>query len=222
MSRLALAILSIICLISALGCGGGSGGGNDNVSVNIQGSSGSNTPVGRFYPKNVTIQPGDKVTWFNTDTVAHQVVSGTLTPQGNPLVVYTITIGITGFSPAFLQANLGDTIRFNNLTGSTFEMVIVNDNGQVVSDVTLAQGELRTITFPGAGAYLFRQAGSQLNVGQIVLYGQPTPDNQFESPVLSPGQTFTRQFNTTGTFNYFDLNQNNPNQSFMTGTISVQ
>ncbi len=191
----AVACLTIaVYVLCAVGCGGGSGGNNGKTLVQVQ------IQDTRFYPKYVTIAPGGQIQWVNVTAGAQQVVSGTLDPQGSPLVIVTISINITGFSPQNSTADLGNTIRFNNLTGTAFVMDIVDDNGNLVSTVSFAIGELKTVVFPGAGLFVFRQHGSQIFQGSIILYGQPNPSGLFQSPVLPNGQSFTAQFNNVGNY----------------------
>lgn len=216
MFRIVAIVLLAVSLGFLLGCGGGSGsgGGGNSPFVNIEDT--------RFFAKNTTIQAGGSVQFTNLVATPQQVVSGTLDPQGNPLVIHTINITLTGFNPNSLTANLGDTIRFNNISGNPFVMDVVDDNGILVSTVVFAVGDLKSFVFPGAGLFIFRQQGSSIFQGSIILFGQPHPDNLFQSPVLTNGGVFKKQFNTVGTFPFYALDQNNPNQSFKTGTIIVQ
>lgn len=216
MFRIGAIVILAVCLASVLGCGGGSGssGGGNSPFVNVEDT--------RFFAKNTTIQAGGSVQFRNLVATPQQVVSGTLDPQGSPLVIHTINITLTGFNPNSLTANLGDTIRFNNISGNTFVMDVVDDNGILVSTVVFNVGDLKTFVFPGAGLFIFRQQGSSIFQGSIILFGQPHPDGQFQSPVLTNGGIFKKAFSTVGTFPFFALDQNNPNQSFKTGTIIVQ
>jgi plastocyanin len=216
MFRIVACLTAAVCLVSIMGCGGGSGTGGDPTLVQDQ------IQQTRFSPKYVTIKVGGQIRWVNVDAIQHQIVSGTLDPQGSPLVIYTIDITITGFNPMALTADLGNTIRFNNISGVAFVMDVVDDNGNLVSTVSFAIGELKTFTFPGAGKFTFRQHGSQIFQGTIILFGQPNPYGVFESPVLGHGQSFTVQFGNAGSLPYYDLDLNNPNQSFKTGVITVQ
>lgn len=212
MFRISVLVLLAMYLACVCGCGGGS----QNVPapfIQILDT--------RVQPKVVNISTGQGVQWVNSTAIPQEVVSGTLDPQGNPLVIHIINITLTGFNPVTVLANLGDTIRFNNLTGSPFTMNIVDDNGQVVSTVSFAIGEMRTIVFPGAGLFIFRQQGSQIFQGTITLFGQPHPDNRFLGGPLTNGAVFSAQFNSPGTRPYYIPDLNNPNRSFITGTINV-
>jgi plastocyanin len=206
-------IACLACLGCVCGCGGGSDGGKTSVTVRIEQT--------RFAPKYATIASGGRVQWVNVDAVPHQVVSGTLDPQGSPLAVHTIQITLTGFNPTALTGNLGDTVQFSNISGNPFTMDVVDDNGQLVSTVSFAIGQSKTFTFPGAGQFVFRQHGSSIFQGTIILYGQPDPNGLFISPVLSNGEVFIAQFASTGSLSYYDLDQTNPNRSFKTGIITA-
>jgi len=207
-------IACLACLVCVFGCGGGSGGGKTSVTVRIEET--------RFVPKHTTIASDGCVHWINVDAVPHQVVSGTLDPQGSPLIIHAIQITLTGFNPIALTGDLGDTVRFSNISGNPFTMDVVDDNGQLVSTVSFAIGESKTFTFPGAGQFTFRQHGSSIFQGTIILYGQPNPNGLFISPVLPNGEVFIAQFGSTGSLSYYDLDQTNPNRSFKTGIITVQ
>lgn len=216
MCRISALVVTAILVACVFGCGGGSGsgGGGSSPFVNIE--------TNRFYAKTTTIKVGSTIQFTNLDASTAQVVSGTLDPEGNPLVIHTINITLTGFTPVFLTAQLGDTIRFNNISGNPFSMNVVNDNGTVISTVVFGIGDLKTFTFPGAGYFVFRQQGSSIFQGSITLYGQPNPDGLFESPVLTNGSVFKKTFSTVGSFSFYALDQSNPNKSFKTGTIVVQ
>lgn len=213
MFRIIIPVCVIVCLACLYGCGGGSGN-STSPFVDIEAT--------RFFAKNTTIQKGSLIQWVNVDAAPHQVVSGRLSPQGSPLVIHIIQITLTGFNPVAVTANLGDSVFFNNISGSPFTMDVVDDNGVLVSTVVFNIGDMKQFTFPGAGLFAFRQNGSQIFQGTIVLFSQPTPDGLFMSPVLLNGEVFARQFDVPGQFSFFDLDLNNPNQSFKTGTITVQ
>lgn len=213
MFRIIIPVCVIVCLACLCGCGGGSGN-NTSPFVDIEAT--------RFFAKNTTIQTGGRIQWVNVDAAPHQVVSGRLSPQGNPLVIHVIQITLTGFNPVALTGDLGDSVFFNNISGNPFTMDVVDDNGVLVSSVVFNIGDMKQFTFPGAGFYTFRQNGSQIFQGTIVLFGQPNPDGLFMSPVLANGDVFARQFDVKGQLSFYDLDLNNPNQSFKTGTITVQ
>jgi len=213
MFRIIISVCVIVCLACLCGCGGGSGS-STSPFVNIQAT--------RFFAKNTTIQTGGRIQWVNVDAAPHQVVSGRLNPQGDTLVIHVIQITLTGFNPVALTANLGDSVYFNNISGNPFTMNVSDDNGVFVSTVVFNIGDMKQFTFPGAGLFTFRQSGSQIFQGTFVLFGQPSPDGLFMSQVLPNGGVFARQFDVPGQFSFFDLDLNNPNRSFKTGTITVQ
>ena len=215
MSRVFIAIVIGTLMCGMLGCGGGSGGGGSS-TFTVQDSA------TRFTAKVTTVAVGNKVQFLNVGSEPVQIVSGTLIPQGNSSIVHNIVIGTTGFSPSVLSANLGDTIQFSNNRGSTFVLDIVNDNGTLISTVTLFTGQQQTFDFPGAGIFIFQEHNNSLFRGSITLFGKPNPNGVFQTPVLNNGGTFLLQFNSVGSIDFYDLNQNNPNQSFKTGTINVQ
>jgi len=218
MFRLILFILVAIIIAHLTGCGSSSGGSSQAVSINIQ-----NT---RFIPKTITISVGNRVQWTNIDVNPHKIVSGTLLGTTTP-ITRTPIIQIqqdNTFSPPVFSANLGDTIRFQNNRSSSFSLDIVNDAGNVVSSLTFSQsGQVQEFSgFPTAGFYTYQQTNNPLFKGAITVFGTPNPNGAFVSQTLGQGGTFTTQFNTAGVFPYFDLNQADPNQSFITGTIVVQ
>ncbi len=212
---------SIILLVVSMGLAG------------LAGCGGSSTPIDptsfivtiaevRVTPKFDTINQNDEVTFLNSSAPIRQVISGSLTPSGNPLTIHLITIGNTGFNPPDTQANLGDTIRFSNATLNTFFLDIVDDNGRVVSSLTLAPGNMQNFTFPGAGVFIVRNRQNILFRGTVTLFGTPNPDNRFQSPALGNGDTFTIQFTQKGSFPYFVIDTNSPGRAYITGSISVQ
>ncbi len=217
MMRTAALITALGCLPALAGCGGGSGGSSGSV-VRIQST--------QFNPKTITINAGDRVQWTNSDSVNHQVVSGTLLPTSNPQVL-TPVISINQdntFTPATFQADLGDTVQWQNNRLSPFTMEIVNETGGVVDTLNFAQAGqiIRYSGFPNAGFYTFRQQNNALFSGTVTVFGVPNPDLRFQSQVLGPNGTFTTEFDNPGTFPYFDQNPSDPNRSFMTGTVVVR
>lgn len=213
MSRMMLLVVVGMLIFGMLGCGSST---NTNSTVTVQDTA------TRFVAKNTTIAAGNKVQFMNVDSEPHQIVSGRLLPQGSQSTIVTIVIGNTGFSPSEVQAELGNTIRFSNVRLTPFTMDIVDDNGTVISTVTFAIGEQQVFTFPGAGLFVFTDHNLSTFRGTIVLFGSPNPDGVFQSPVLQNGGTFLTQFSSPGSIAFYDLNLNNPNQSFKTGTIIVQ
>lgn len=216
MSRLFLLLLVPVLAVQIAGCGGGSGS-SQAFSVNIQST--------RFVPKTLTTSQGARIQWTNVDTQPHKIVSGTLLPTSNP-VIRTPIIQIqqnNTFVPNTFQANLGDTIQFQNNRSAAFTLDIVNDAGSVVASLAFDQsGQVRQFSgFPAAGFFSYQQQNNPLFSGSIFVFGVPNPDGFFVSQTLGQGGTFTTQFNNRGTFPYFDLNQSSPNQSFITGTIQV-
>ncbi len=211
---IALLVLAMCCIV---GCGSStSNGGTNSFVVRIESA--------RVTPKFTTVNVNDTVQFINSDTLTHQIVSGSLDPQGNPLVDHLITIGNTGFSPIATTANFGDMVRFSNASMglNAFVLDIVDDNGQVISSLTLPVGDSQTFDFPAAGLFTFRSHVDPLFRGAITLFGQPNPSGFFQSPILRNGDVFTKQFTTPGTFSFYALDQKNPNKSFITGTITVQ
>lgn len=208
-------IFALIALCGAYVCGcGSSTNGQRSFTVQVQDD--------RTEPKFLTVQDQDTVQWINNSGRPVQIVSGTLAAQGNPNIVRLVSITNTGFTPTNTVANLGDTIRFANNSFSAITLQIVNDANQIVSSITLPVGNQQDFPFPSAGIYTIRNAANPLFAGTVTLFGRPSPNNIFQSPVLPNGGVFTRQFTQTGSFNYFVREQNNPNESFITGTVSVQ
>ena len=226
MLRLGLGFIAAVFIAGLCGCGGGGGDSSSGVTVAIQDFQVQGNPNDfrtRFFSKTATIQAGQNngITWINQAPGLHQVVSGTLVPDGSPANLHTVVINMSFFTPNELNAEAGDTIQFSNLSGHTFNMQIANDNGAVVSDISFAIGEQRTVTFPGPGVWIASDAESQL-VATITLYGRPVPDGQFMSGVLPHGGVFQRAFPVPGTYPYYDSNPDDPTHVYATGTIVVQ
>lgn len=216
MCRMSLVALIVVCSIYASGCGGSSNGNSSPTSFTI-----SIQPT-RVSPKSDTIKAGDSVQFLNQTQIPLQVVSGTLTPFGNPQVVHLIVINNNGFSPTNSEANLGDTVRFSNATTGTFNLNIVDDNGNVVSTLTIPQGQEQSFQFPSAGQFTVSNRDNSLFSGTVTVFGRPNPSNIFTSPVLGNGGIFTVNFPNAGSFPYFIQDPSNPDRSFITGTITVQ
>lgn len=232
MFRLGIGSFVAICIMIGLcGCGGGSGGGSDtNTTVAIQQFTVFNHPDEvrtKFFPKTTTITAGvnSRITWQNQTPGRHQIVSGILTPQGDPSIKHLITINLGNFTPDELNANAGDTIQFSNLSGHTFTMQVVDTNGVVVSTVVIPIGGMVTsppqVIFPGPGVWIVQDQDSQ-QIATITLFGHPVPDGNFQSGILGQGNIFQAAFPIPGTFPYFDSNPDDPSHVYATGTIVVQ
>lgn len=177
----------------------------------------------KFFPKTATIRAGlnSGIMWVNQSPERHQIVSGILTPQGNPGITHLITINVGNFTQDELNVNAGDTIQFSNLSGRQFTMQIANDNGAVVSTLIFNIGQLRTVVFPGPGVWVVQDPDSQ-KIATVTLYGHPVPDGQFMSQVMLNGGVFQKVFPAPGTFPYYDSNPDDPSHVYATGTIVVQ
>lgn len=223
MLRISIGLALALCVIS--GCGGGNDS-NSGSSVAIEQYSifaNSNETRTRFFPRTATVTAGmnNGITWINQTPERHQIVSGTLTPKGDPSDERLITINFGNFSPNHLEADAGDTIQVSNLSGRTFTMQIVNDNGAVISTQVFSIGQARNIVFPGPGVWVLQDPDSQL-VATVTLYGNPVPDGRFQSGILGPGGVYQAAFPTPGTYPYYDRNPDDPNHVYATGTIVVQ
>ncbi|MCX6345461.1 MAG: hypothetical protein NT018_10390 [Armatimonadetes bacterium] len=218
MLRNMLIALLALAAYGMVGCGSSSSsnGGTNSFVIRIEST--------RVTPKFTTVKVNDTVQFVNSDTLTHQIVSGALDAQGNPLILHLITIGNTGFNPIAMTANLGDKVRFSNASMSLtpFVLDIVDDNGQLISSLTLPVGDSQVFDFPTAGVFTFRSHADPLFKGTITLFGQPSPSGFFQSPILRNGDVFTKQFTTPGTFSFYALDQKNPNKSFIIGTVTVQ
>ncbi|MCE5323476.1 hypothetical protein LLG46_09215 [bacterium] len=207
----------IICVLYICGCGGGGGGGgSDAFVVRIQ--------TQRVSPKTLTIKSGDSVQWINTDTDPHQVISGTLDKVSNPVILSEIVIQADNtFEPSTLEGNFGDTVRWRNATGSDFTMDILNDAGTVIATLTFANGEVQGYSqFPTAGKYTAQKRNNVFFSGTFTLYGVPNPNGLFQSDVLINGGTFSRKFTGSGTVNYYISNIEDPDKTYITGSITIQ
>lgn len=211
---LLVCVVLVVCL-----CGCGSGGGeNDNKSliVNIQSD--------RVVPKTTTVKTGDTVRFTNVDSQPHQVISGTLISVPNPQTIGPVSIQSNNtFFPSSLDIGLGDTVLFRNDRVSQITLDVVNDAGDVVSSLVLNAGDLEPFSgFPGAGQYSIQQRNNSLFALPVTVRGVPNPDQEFESTILSTGETFYRQFTTTGSNPYYVTDPANPDRPFITGTVNVQ
>lgn len=218
MLRLALVALLLIIAVALSGCGGSTSGSTS--TVNITDTS--------FFPQNLTITATNRAQWVVNTSGLHQVVSGTLSPTPNPqLRIPVISINQNNaFTPNSFEANYGDTVQWQNNRSQAFLMDIVDSSNTVRATLSFAQTgqiiQLNTSQLPSAGAYTYQQQGNSAFSGQLFLFGAPTPNQQFQSQVMSTGGSFSTQFNSPGVFPYYDLDQSNPNRSFRTGTITVQ
>ncbi len=211
-------------VVSLCGCGGGDGSSGSTVAIEQYSIFGNpNVTRVRFFPRTVSVVAGidNGITWINQAPDRHQIVSGIVVPDGDPGVVRQITINFGNITPMNLEARAGNTIQISNLSGRTFTMQIVNDNGQVVSTLVFAIGEMKTVVFPGPGVWIIQDPDSQL-MASVTLYGTPQPDGRFQSGILIHGGVFQRAFPTPGTYPYFDSNPDDPSHVYATGTIVVQ
>ncbi|MHB9038020.1 MAG: hypothetical protein ACYC64_15285 [Armatimonadota bacterium] len=215
MSRVALLVMVGIVAICIYGCGGSGSSPQDAFVVQIQSQ--------RVTPKTISIKSGDSVEWINSDTVSHVVESGTLDQVANPTVLSEISIRPDNtFQPSPVSANFGDTVRWRNDTGLPFTMDIVNDANAVIASFNLQNGQVVSYSnFPSAGMYIAQKRGNVFFSGVVILSGVPHPNGIFQSPVLITGGTFTRKFTGSGTLPYYVLDINNPNKSFIVGSVTV-
>lgn len=212
------AVLCAFLAVVVAGCGGSGSNGSGSGVVRIEST--------QFSPKTANVTTGDRVTWTNADNVPQQIVSGTLLPTASPQVL-TPVISINqnnSYSPPVFEADLGDTVQFQNNRIGAFTLDILNDADTVIASLNFVQsGQIIQFSgFPSAGFYTFQQRNNPLFSGSVTVFGRPNPDNRFQSQILNPGDTFVTQFNSPGTFPYFGQNPQDPNRSFMTGTVVVQ
>ncbi len=217
MSRPAAFLILIAIAACVSGCGS-NGNTSEAVTINIE--------QNRFVPANVTVKAGSRVQFVNVDTQVHQVVSGTLAATTQP-VIRSLIIQINEdntFVPDTFEANWGDTVQWRNNRSQPFVMDIVDSsNTPVVTLSFVRTGQVIAFSsFPGAGFYRYQQQNNSNFFGTIKVFGRPVPDGNFNSLPLRQSGTFTTQFPSPGTFPYFDLDQNDPNRSYITGTITVQ
>lgn len=217
MVKVGILILFAVCVFFVFGCGG-SNGDDETLSVRIESE--------RFTPKVANIQVGDRITWFNSDTRPHQIISGNLMAVSNPQILPPISIGSNNmFIPTNIEANLGDTVRWRNDTGRQFTMDILDDANSVVATLVFGVGQVIGFSsFPTAGEFRFQERNNQFFSGTVTVFGVvPSQINiMFKSQILTSGDTFTVPFNTAGTFPYFGIDPDNPARSSMTGTVIVQ
>lgn len=232
MFRTTLCICVIAIAVCICGCGGGSGTNNGGSSgtVTIQQFTVFNHPAETrtlFAPKTVTLSAGvnNTVTWINQTPGRHQIVSGILTAKGDASIHHLITINFSNFTPDELNADAGDTIQFSNLSGRNFTMQIVDTNNVVVGTFTIPNGGMLnsppTVIFPGPGVWIVQTPDRQ-QIATVTLFGNPVPDGNFQSGVMSSGNLYQKAFPVPGTFRYFDANPDDPTHVYATGTIVVQ
>ena len=207
-------IMSVTALLS--GCGGDSGNGVRTLGVSIQSE--------RVVPRTVTSRVGDTVRFTNVDSQPRQVVSGTLISVPNPQTVGPVSIQANNtFLPDALDIGLGDTVIFRNDRGSQITLDVVDDAGIIVSSLVLNPGDLALYSgFPNAGRFTIQQRNNALFAMPVIVRGVPNPNFRFESPVLSTGETFNRQFTAAGTEPYYVTDPTNPSRPFITGNVTVQ
>lgn len=232
MLRLASGLLAVLIVLGLCGCGGGSGGDSVGRTVAIQEFSVPAHPTEvrtEFFPKTASVPAGvnNGITWINQSPGRHQIVSGVLIAKGNPAVQHLVTLDNAGFSPDILNADFGDTIRINNLSDHNFTMQVLDSSGSVIRTITIPIGSMvtqpPTSVFPGPGLYTIQDPDSQ-HFATITLYGNPAPDGQFQSGIMSNGDIFKKAFPVSGDFPYFDSNPDDPtgDHIYATGTIVVQ
>lgn len=210
------AVLLIGLCIYLAGCGS-SGGGSQVSSIRINSSS--------LSPFSVQVRPADSVQWINADTSRHQVVSGVLdpVPVGQRKTVRILIQPNNTFSPPSIDANLGDTVEWQNNRLTSFTLEIFDENSSLIATLNFAQGQIVPYNaFQSAGVYTFRQQNNSAFSGFVRLFGVPRPNNLFASQILNTGDTFTRVFASSGTFGFYVLDPSSPGSAFLDGTVSVQ
>ena len=202
------------CVVVICGCGGSNSTDTQIISIRSD----------RFDPKTVTVDKGSQVRWVNTESQPHKIVSGVLDRVANPQILPPISIRSNDtFDPNNIQANFGDTLRWRNDRLAQFNMEILDDAGTVIATIPFDVGEEKDFSgFPSAGRYTYRQVNNFFFSGTATLFGIPNPNGLFESTTLNFDDSFMHTFDSTGVFPYYDLNQAQPNRSFITGTVVVQ
>lgn len=156
-----------------------------------------------FDPGQTTVTAGTTVRWFNGGNITHNIVSGTLQATSNPKVV-DVGISNSGFTPDDITINLGDTVRFRNLTNLPRQVEVKNqDFDMVFLSPQLDRDDTALFTPDTAGVYDVRDALSPTLLMRITVVGIPNPNGLFQSGVLRPGDEFSFTFNTPGTFPFF-------------------
>jgi plastocyanin len=218
MKRTILWLLALILAGVVVGCGSNSNNNGDD-SVTIRDFA--------FVPQSFTIPAGTEVVWANAGSTTHTVVSGQLLPVFFPktVVVNIQDIGFTNpnIIDGVLTVNLGDTVRFVNLS-------VIPRQVEIKDAVTLQQifiSELLPInlssdyptTLGGPGDFTVKDSANSANTFRMLVVGRPDPDANpvLNSGPIQPGQTFSFTFTSPGTFSYF-CSVHNIEQ----GTITVE
>jgi plastocyanin len=213
-----ITICVLVCAaVYCAGCGGSPGSGSQAATITVNAQS--------LAPFSTQIRVNDTVTWVNADTQSHYVVSGTLemVPVSQRQTRRILINQNNSFTPSSLDANYGDTVEWQNNRSTPYELNIVNQLGTIIAVLDFDQGEIIPVnSFQFAGVYLYEQADITSIRGVLRLFGVGNSDSKFQSQLLATGGTFTRQFSTAGTFNYYITSPLYPNTSFLSGTIVVQ
>ncbi len=118
-----------------------------------------------FVPKDVTIAPGDTVTWTNADSTAHQVVSaeaGFASPVLKPGESYAFLFKATG-----RYAYEDPTVKKNTRGSVTVKA------GPQTTTAVLTSGASRTIVVYGSALTLSGTVSSRRSGETVAVYSQP-------------------------------------------------
>ncbi|MHB9038019.1 MAG: cupredoxin domain-containing protein [Armatimonadota bacterium] len=223
MSRFIAVIAVLVILLSVCGCGGGGQtDSNRNTSVSVLSTS--------VVPADIAISQGDRIAWTNDASSMRKVVSGTLEPVEVPVVRDAISCLADGaFSPVTLDADLGDTIQWHNMRAKTgvagavtdITVEILDASNKVVKSLVIKGTETGSFSsFPRAGKYTYRIAGTTTPTGTLTLSGVPTPDGEFESMFLAEGQRYSTYLNQPGVQSYYIIGKSDIKSS-VAAQISV-
>ena len=165
--------------------------------------------VGNFFfaPTPLTILKGDTVTWtnvsgFHTTTSSDGLWNSGVMSVGSPAFSYTFTSNGTFNYICSIHLFTGVVI-----VTDLFAKVSITDTGYAAPTVTIVRGDF------------VRWTNTSSSVHAVNSGTSPTQDNIWDSGNISPGGVFSHQFNSVGSFPYFDsLNATNP--AFV-GLVSV-
>ena len=192
-----------------------------------------------FYPYEQTIDAGDEIIWFNDDSAAHTVTSGTAKDgaDGNfdsglfmPFTKYTFVFNEPGNYPYFCMVHpwmTGEVIvEGSSSSSSTSSGTTKPPPAPSGTDVTIPLGS----SVPSGSNYFSPQAIAIYEHDNILWYNGDTavhtitsgtssggPDGNFDSGLIMSGTTFSHTFNESGNYDYFCMIH-----PWMTGKVVVK
>lgn len=218
-------LIGIVGVATIVGCGGSGG------SIVVSDASVSITASG-LSPRDFSLARGGSVTWTNNTSRTVKIVSGgILVPSPStdecalPPPLPDFTIAEDGsFTPTTKNLYISTrAVLWSNLSSKTVELHIIDETGTQIFCKDILKCYVDGCYFSRVGEYTFYLSDTPETTCTFTLSGTPDTDGKFESPYLSPGQSYSTVVNQEGQYqDYCVIDQADPYTSHMSGSIAMQ